>query len=343
MGKKIWLILLLVGLGIVAVIFLRNRKILPKMSQRKEVQKLLKEIVPPHSLSIAALRRQTYKGSEIQIEETLSPGSNYQRYLVSYQSEGLKIYAYLTVPNGKKPAAGWPVVVFNHGYIPPEEYRSTERYVAYTDGFSRNGYVLLRPDYRGNGISEGEPESAYGSNAYTIDVLNAVASIKKYPGVNPKRIGMWGHSMGGHIALRSMVTTKDIKVGVIWAGVVASYSDLFYNWRRSLPFRPTLPPSHLGWRQLMTAEYGEPVDNPEFWNSLSATNFLDDLSGPIQLHHGTADESVPHEFSQNLAKKLKEHKQPHELYLYSGDDHNLAQNFNLAMERSVNFFDKYLK
>ena len=38
---------------------------------------------------------------------------------------------------------------------------------------------------------------------------------------------MWGHSMGGGIALRAMVTTSDIKAGVIWAGTVASYADLF--------------------------------------------------------------------------------------------------------------------
>jgi len=30
-------------------------------------------------------------------------------------------------------------------------------------------------------------------------VLNAVASVKRYPDADPDRIGMWGHSMGGHI------------------------------------------------------------------------------------------------------------------------------------------------
>ena len=103
----------------------------------------------PHTLSIEALRKGNYPGSDIVVEQTLDPGSNYQRQIVSYKSEGLKIYALLTVPNGNPPESGWPVIIFNHGYIPPAEYRTTERYIAYTDGFSRNEYVLLRPDYRG--------------------------------------------------------------------------------------------------------------------------------------------------------------------------------------------------
>ena len=33
-----------------------------------------------------------------------------------------------------------------------------------------------------------------------------------YEGVDSNKIGMWGHSMGGHITLESMVVSKDIKV-----------------------------------------------------------------------------------------------------------------------------------
>lgn len=75
----------------------------------------------------------------INIEETLSSGSNYSRYIASYKSEGYKIYALLTIPTGEKPVSGWPVIIFNHGYIPPAQCRTTERYIAYTDAFSRKG------------------------------------------------------------------------------------------------------------------------------------------------------------------------------------------------------------
>src|SRR5215216_5407424 len=185
---------------------------------------------PLHPLQIEAMRAQQYPGSDIVIESVLDRGVNYSRYYVSYLSEGLKIYALMTVPNGEKPPTGWPVIIFNHGFIPPDVYRTTERYVAYVDLIARSGYIVFRSDYRGHDRSEGEPGGAYSNTGYTVDVLNAVASMKRHPDADPNHIGMWGHSMGGYITLRSMVVSKDIKAGVIWAGVVARYPDLFTRW-----------------------------------------------------------------------------------------------------------------
>ena len=78
-----------------------------------------------YPLQIDALRARAYPGSDIVIESTLNPGVNYNRYYVSYMSDGLKIYALMTVPNGPKPPTGWPAIIFNHGYIPPNIYRTT--------------------------------------------------------------------------------------------------------------------------------------------------------------------------------------------------------------------------
>jgi dipeptidyl aminopeptidase/acylaminoacyl peptidase len=298
-----------------------------------------------HPLMIEYMRTQSYPGSEIVVEQVLTPGANYDRSIISYQSEDNKIFALLTVPHGEKPATGWPVIIFNHGYIPPEQYRTTERYVAYVDGFARNGYIVLRSDYRGHGSSEGEASGAYGSPGYTIDVLNAVAAIKRYPAADPNRIGMWGHSMGGYITLRAMVLTKDIKVGVIWAGVVASYPDLLERWRRRNPTTPPpdIPQRARRWREELVNTYGTPEQNPQFWASISANSYVKDLSGPIQLHHGTADESVPVEFSTWLTEQIQTVRGSVESYTYEGDNHNLSNNFTTAMMRSVAFFDAYLK
>jgi len=297
-----------------------------------------------HPLSIDYLRDRAYPASKIQIEETLANGANYYRYIASYRSDRLKIFAMLTVPFGDPPESGWPVVVFNHGYIAPDQYRTTERYVAYVDGFARNGYVVLRSDYRGHDNSDGVARSAYGAPDYTIDVLNAVAAIKEFDGADPNRIGMWGHSMGGFITLRSMVATDDIRAGVIWAGVVASYPDLFQRWRRG---RATTEPTHTpwpnSWRGSLTEIYGSPEENPKFWDPLSANSYLDQLSGPVQLHHGTGDATVPLEFSQILYQQIEEIGGVVELYEYPGDNHNLSNYFTLAMQRSIDFFDRYVK
>ncbi len=302
---------------------------------------------PTHPLMIELMRQQFYPGSELIFEETLASGVNYERYIVSYLSEGNKIYALLTIPWGELPPSGWPVVIFNHGYIPPDEYRTTERYVDYVDGFAHSGYIVFPSDYRGHGNSEGEPGGAYSSPAYTIDVLNGMASVKRLTQADPARIGMWGHSMGGYITLRAMVVSEEIKAGVIWAGVVASYEDLFAYWQRRAESRPTPTPGPTRvrglWRQTLFDTYGTVEENPTFWNSISSNSYVADLSGPLQLHHGTADTSVPYEYSITLEEQVQAAGLPVELYLYEGDNHNISANFWTAMQRSVQFFDTYLK
>jgi fermentation-respiration switch protein FrsA (DUF1100 family) len=309
--------------------------------------------LPAHPLQIEAMRQRAYPGSDIVIEETLDRGSNYDRYIASYQSDGLKIYAMLTVPRGEKPATGWPVVVFNHGYIPPAQYRTTERYVAYVDAFARGGYIVFRPDYRGHGSSEGVASGGYGSPDYTVDVLNALGSIKRYADADADRVGMWGHSMGGQITLRAMVTVKDIKAGVIWAGVVAPYPDLVARWRRNSagasagssagPSSSDIPAGALRWRDALSITYGSPEDNPAFWASISPNSYLAEGVAPIQIHHGDADTTVPLAFSDTLARELEAAGQAREYYVYPGDNHNLSNNLSLALRRSVEFFDRHVK
>ncbi len=293
-------------------------------------------------LTIAALRQRVYPGSDITIEQELEPGFNYNSYIVSYQSEGLKIYALMTVPRGEKPASGWPVIIFNHGYIPPKIYTPTGNYVAHVDIIARDRYIVLKPDYRGNGKSEGVARSAYGTPDYVVDDLNALASIKRYPDADPQRIGMFGHSMGGFVTLAAMVVSKDIKAGVIWAGVVASYPDLMYKWHPTPVVTPTPGGNH--WENEFIAEFGDPAHNPEFWASISATSYLKDLSGPLQLHHGTADTEVPYQFSVDLYDAVQAAGKPVEFYTYKGAGHNfLNEDFTLAIYRTLYFFDNHLK
>lgn len=296
----------------------------------------------PHPMSIAALRARSYPGSEITIEQDLDPGPNYHRYYASYLSDGLKIYALLTVPFGDPPPGGWPAIVFNHGYIPPEVYRTTERYVNYVGDLAQNGYIVFRIDYRGHDRSEGVATGAYGDPGYTVDVLNAVASIRQFPQANPRKIGMWGHSMGGFLTLRAMVISKDIKAGVIWSGVVGSYPDMISIWHRNGP-TPTPPPTARGWRRQWVEQYGTPEQNPVFWDSISANAYLSDLSGPLQLDASPQDEEVPYIFSETLAKEVQSAGKVVELNTFEGNDHNLKQSFSAAMARTIEFYDQYLK
>jgi len=297
-----------------------------------------------HPMSVMALRQMSFPGSEIVMERELEPGSNYRRYYAYYLSEGFKIYGLLTIPNGIMPDGGWPAIIFNHGYIPPDVYRTTERYIAYVDWIARSQYIVFRIDYRGHDQSEGEASGAYGNPGYATDVLNAVSSIKKFPQANPEKIGMWGHSMGGYLTLRAMVTSTDIKAGVIWAGVVASYPDMLNLWRRnSTGPTPTAPSFARRWRQAWVEEFGSPEENPEFWRSVSSNSYVSEISGPVQLHHGTLDEDVPIVFSELLWQELLAANKTVEFYTYEGDNHNLSNYFSAAMTRTIAFFDQYLK
>lgn len=301
------------------------------------------------SLTIEKLRAKSYPGSDLVIEETLPASSTYHQYIASYYSDGLKIRGLLTVPKGQKPLNGWPAILFNHGYIPPEVYKTTERYVAYINAFAKNGYVVFKPDYRGHGSSEGEAEGVYYSPGYTIDVLNALASLKKYPEVNPDKIGMWGHSMGGHIALRSMVINqKDIKAAVLWGAVVAPYVDIMYHWpsKSVAPYRPS--PKDVSvkyeYRKKLIEAFGSPLTNPKFWKKLDPTNYIADLTTPIQLHVGGKDADVPPAFTKNFRAKLIAAHKTVAYYFYPNGNHNISTpNFEPAMRRSLTFFNTYLK
>ncbi|MEF2277122.1 alpha/beta fold hydrolase [Deinococcus sp. YIM 134068] len=291
-------------------------------------------------MGISAARAKAYPGSALTVRQTLRAGSNYRRYVVSYLSDGLRINALLTVPNGTPPAGGWPAVVFNHGYIPPNVYRTTERYVAYQDAFARAGFVTLKSDYRGHGSSGGEALGGYYSPGYTTDVMNALASMKKDPRVNARRIGMWGHSMGGFLTLRAMVIDRSVKAGVIWAGVVGNYDQMMNDWRSPVP--ASIPRRVLELRRRAVAKYGTPRANPKFWNSLSANSYLRDLGGPLQLHIGTADEDVPVSFHTSLVSQLKAVGKPVQSFVYPGDNHDLSRNLYTALARSVAFFKERL-
>ncbi|MEI7848801.1 MAG: prolyl oligopeptidase family serine peptidase, partial [Chloroflexota bacterium] len=128
-----------------------------------------------------------------------------------------------------------------------------------------------------------------------------------------------------------------------WAGVVASFPEMLYNWHRAGSFTPSHSSTGRGWRDGWVETYGSPEQNPAFWASISANSYLADLSGPIQLHHGTADEDVPLDFSIRLAEQIRAAGGQVEFYTYDKDNHNISHNFTQAMTRSIEFFDKLLK
>jgi uncharacterized protein len=297
-----------------------------------------------NDLTIAALRELSIEPSEIIIEQSLTNGLNYAQYIASYVSEGNKIYGLLTIPFGDVPEGGFKAIVFNHGYIPPATYQTTERYVAYVDGLAQSGFVVFKIDFRGHGSSEGEPMGSYFSPAYTIDAITALRSLQNMDIVDSEGIGMWGHSMAGNLVLRAMLVEPAVKAGVIWAGAVYSYDDFGQYAITDTSYVPpsTESPSSRRSREIFET-YGRPNLAEAFWRAVSLTENIAYLEHPLQIHHAIDDEVVNIGYSRDLSRVLEANGDVYEFYEYVSGGHNISSpSFELAMQRTIAFFRQNL-
>lgn len=300
-----------------------------------EIEKLTKyqEITSPMKVNV--MKHMNFPGSEIVIEDVLPKGEEYDRYTVSYLSEQRKIYGIMTIPNEYDPNHKYPTILLAHGYMPEREYDGEMMYRDFVNVLSKNGYITFIPDLRGHGQSEGVAEGAYFSPGYTIDFLNAFSSLSRMDMVHGQKIGVWGHSMGGHIIMRSLVVEKRIKSAVIWSGVVGDYPDLLFHWNNKKDLYSQSDLLH---------KYGAIYENPLFWAEISPFKYLHSVTSPIQLHHGKKDIVVPYEFSQRFDDKLKKLNKVSELYLYPEEDHDISGNSRgVVLQRTLQFFNTSLQ
>lgn len=289
-------------------------------------------------LAIPYLRGMELEGSEIWIERSVGETAGYTMMVASYESEGLKINGLLTRPKGEAPDGGWPAVVFVHGYIPPKNYVTTEKYEDYVDGLAEAGLVVFKIDLRGHGSSDGEANGAYYSSDYVIDTLNARASLAKLGYVNPEKIGLWGHSMAGNVVLRAMAVRPEIPAGVIWAGAVYTYRDMAEIGISDASYVPSQNASR-GKRGELYELVGAPSEGGEFWELVAPASFVGELKGKVQVHHATNDPVVSVEYARNLERIMQAARADYELYEYPSGGHNLTGAvFGEAMWRTVEAF-----
>lgn len=294
---------------------------------------------PLAPIEIDAIAARSYPGSAITNYGNMTEQGGYRSGIMSYQSDGFKIYALLAVPNSAAPASGWPVIILEHGYIDPAVYKTDGGdYQAIIAALAEAGYAVIKPDFRGNGKSEGTPEGGHFSPDYTYDVMNLITSVKQDSRFDAKRIGQFAHSMGGHTALRTMVVSSDIKATVMMAGVVGSFDDIFYRWPNS-PVTSDRPQAVQTARQSLIDKYGTPASDPSFWNAASAINYVSRVTGATQVNQDTGDSVVPKLFADHLVDALKQAGKPVEYNLYPGNDHQFTQN-RAALLRNVLAFYK---
>lgn len=251
--------------------------------------------------------------------------------LFYYWVGGKKISGQIHKPVGTVPTDGWPVVIMIRGYVDREIYQPGVGTQRAAEVFSANGFLTLAPDFLGYAESDAPPNNVLEDRFWRpIEILQLIASLKNLPEANLDKVSLWGHSNGGQIALSVLEISGANWPTVLWAPVSKPfpYSILYYTDEHE-DFGRAM-------RQVV-AGFEAQYDSDEF----SIHNYYDWISAPIQIHQGTADESVPLKWSQDLVKTLKNKDKEVELYVYPGADHNLLGSWDTAVQRSLVWFRKY--
>jgi pimeloyl-ACP methyl ester carboxylesterase len=117
----------------------------------------------------------------------------YDRHEVPFRNGDVTLSASLFTPRQTR---RHPAVIFLHG-SGPETRWGTSRYFA--DRLARSGVAALIYDKRGAGASEGDWRSATFEDL-ADDAIAAIHLLERRTDIDPKRIGLFGHSQGGLIA-----------------------------------------------------------------------------------------------------------------------------------------------
>jgi len=287
--------------------------------------------------SLANLVSRDYNGRDLKLIKILAANKEYTRYLITYKSDDLTISGIMNLPKGEGP---FPVLILNHGFIDPRIYTNGRGLKREQDYLARRGYIVIHPDYRNHAFSSKDPDDLAGFRlGYVIDAINCVMAVKnsgkKY--FNKEKIGLLGHSMGGGVVINILVVRPELAAAaVLFAPTSADYRDNFTRWLWRRKHHPEIA-------EKIIKQYGSPEANPQFWAGLSAVNYLDKVKTPVLINHGTADESVPIEWSERLNDNLKAKGKEVTFYQYPGERHEFGPAWPLVMQRTVTFFDKYLK
>src|SRR5215207_52058 len=286
---------------------------------------------PYFAWSIDHLRARAYGGGQIEFLEVMGQNLYFTRYLMRFPSDGLNIYGFSDIPNDEEPH---PVIIALHGYIDPAIYNTLDYTTHYADAIASAGYIVLHPNLRGYTPSDdGENLFRVGM---AIDVLNLIALVQSQSGGTdslrtalPDQIGLWGHSMGGGITTRVLTVTDDVRAAVLY-GAMSGDEQKNYEAIRQWSGQT---------RGL--EELNVPV---EALNRISPMYFFQNITAAVSMHHGTADGTVPLDWSittcdqlTSLGKNVQCHyyqDMPHTFY-GAGDEE--------FIQSTVQFFNQNLK
>ena len=287
---------------------------------------------PYADLTIAALAARLYGGGSLEIVDTLETNEIFTRYLITYPSDGLTIYGFMNVPNeGTK----FPVALVLHGYIDPAAYETLAYTRRYADALAEAGFFIIHPNFRNYPPSDSGPDPF--RTGYAVDVLNLIAIIREQsqdPAGYLRRadaddINLWGHSMGGGVALRVItVNNADyVKTAVLYGSMSG---DERLNFERIQV-----------WSNGRSGDF-ELAAPPEALQTISPIHQLERIQAAVSIHHSAADDVVPPAWSDDLCGRLQASQHPVECFTYANQPHTFRGDGDaLFMARVVQFFNQY--
>jgi acetyl esterase/lipase len=240
----------------------------------------------------------------------------------------------LFVPLSGSILTGRPLVIWIHGgaWVEGDKKRSPVQVLTHY------GYVGASINYR---FSQ---EAKFPAQLQDCEL--ALAWLRKHSreyGIDPKRIGVWGHSAGGHLAAMVGVMSAGLKPGAPgsvqavcdWAGPtdLSTFISQCQPDNRLHPSSPTAPLAGL---------LGDlPQKVPDKAQAASPVSWVKAGVPPFLIVHGGDDDLVPVEQAKELYDKLQQVNTPVDLDILKGQGHNVATEETL--KEAIRFFDKYLK
>lgn len=259
----------------------------------------------------------------------LASNDVYTSHAATYASGGLTISGVLHEP---KAAGPHPGVVIVHGFVDPATYVRGGELQREQDYLARAGYIVLYPDLRGLAGSDAPPSGPPDLDMGSVeDVVNAIGALRasNLPGLDPGRIGLLGHSLGGLLVLDVLVAKPGLVDAVV--AFAPSSSVTFENVQRFLvPGDPAY--------DAVIAAHGTPDTNPSYWADISPRTFVGQVTEPLLIVHGDADGDVPHQWSVDTVTSWKQAGKVAELVTLEGEDHVFEARWSSAMEAVAEFF-----
>ena len=193
--------------------------------------------------------------------------------------------------------------------------------------FVQRGFGVLELDNRGSANRGRHFEAPIHRRLGQTEVRDQALGAEfaaSLPWVDAGRIGVFGHSYGGYMALMCLAQApRRFHAGVAVAPVT--------DWR--------LYDTHYTERYL-----GHPKDNAEGYEASSIFPHLEGIQGQLLLMHGMSDDNVVFTHSMRLMTALQKANVPFELMTYPGAKHSMQQKA-VAIHRFtliLDFFERHL-